>query len=288
MVTRNTRDWSDSTPLKNYAQTATTKAQPSSGWLNQNLGGLNKGFRTITANSPIAGVGLTGLGLGALGYYAAPWLDRKMKRLFSPAMGGQQAQEEDDEYDYRSPEEIADSRKFWMWGLGGTGALLAAAMNYDASKPWYGFKSYTPMTTTPSTTTPTPPSNNQMTTTARPATGGMQHTASAWNDMTLGQGMTLLEQNHDLTPEMRMQSMMLLNSFNAPPSATVTGNDLVGQAIATGQSAATGLAVGYITARALGLPNPKSTAILGAVTNTLGYGDVAGFRSLRISHAEKT
>jgi len=237
-------DYATTGPLRDYAKAALPEKK-TKGWLNFGLGGLNKAFRYATgggttegagiAGAPLIGVGLVGLGLGALGYHTGPWLERKIRRMVSPKFGG----DEDD--DYETEEDREDARKFWMYGLGGAGALLTAALNADNTKPWYGFKHYPAMT----------------------------KRANAWNDITLGQGMEMLSEAH-MDPTVKAQSMLLLHSFNAPPATPITGNDLVGQAIATGQSAAAGMAVGYLTASVLGLPNPKSTAILGAVANVLG------------------
>ena len=230
--------------------------KPRRGWLDFNLGGLTKAFRYATGGStedkkgipgaPLIGVGLTGLGLGALGYYAGPWIERVLRRTLSPKFGGKESDEDDD---FNHPESEEHARKFWMWGIGGNGALIAAGLNLNSDRPWYGFKHYSPM---------------------YKASSAIPKKADAWNSMTLAESMRMIHDNPGLTPEMRMQAMQLLGSFDAPPSTTINGGDLVGQAIATGQSAASGMAVGYLTASLLGLPNPKSTAILGAVANTLG------------------
>lgn len=247
-------DYTDNTPYRDYAQTA-LPPKPTKGWLDFNLGPLTKAFRYASggstedgkgiAGAPIIGTGLVGLGLGALGYHVGPWLDRIMRRVVSPKFRGQA----DDEDDYEDPETIRDSRRFWAGLLGGGGALLTAGLNFNTKRPWYGFKYYSPM--------------------YKPASA-LPKKAAAWDDMTIGQGMQLLHENNSLSPEMKLQSMQLLNSFNAPPNTPINGGTLVGQAIATGQSAMAGAAVGYLTASVLGLPNPTSTAILGAVANTLG------------------
>ena len=78
--------------------------------------------------------------------------------------------------------------------------------------------------------------------------------------------------NHDLAPEMKENALSLLGSIDTTGNDTITGGQLVGQAIATGKSAAAGAAVGFLTAKALGLPTPRSAAIVGAVSNTLGPG----------------
>lgn len=211
------------------------------GILNFNFGKLNKAFRALTLGSPIVGTLVTGAGLGLAGYHAGPWLTKKLVRLTSP----QFADRIEDLDKYTTAEDRAEQRKMWGW-LGALGGLaLGAGIHYAPGAPWYGFKEYAPM----------------------------HHTASnSWDSVPIYQGLQMINDNPALSPEMKLQASTLLTSFNAPPTATVTGSDLVGQAIATGQSAATGMAIGYLTANILGLPNPKSTAILGAVANTLGPG----------------
>lgn len=209
------------------------------GVTNFNLGELNKALRTVSLGSPVVQSLLLGGGLGLAGYYGGPWLTKQLVRLTSPRFANRI-----DELDqYTTKEDLAEQRKMWGWlgVLGGT--ALGLGVHFSPNAPGYGLLQFAPMQKT---------------------------TSAGWDAIPLYQGLQLINDNPGLSPEMKLQASTLLTSFNAPPTATVTGNDLVGQAIATGQSAVTGLAVGYLTAHALGLPNPSSTAILGAVANTLG------------------
>lgn len=211
------------------------------GVLNFNFGKLNKALRNVSLGSPVVQSLLLGGGLGLAGYYGGPWLTKKLVRLTSPKF----ADRIDDLDRYTTKEDIAEQRKMWGWlgALGGT--ALGLGIHFSPNAPGYGLLQFAPMHKT---------------------------TSATWDSIPIYQGLQLINDDPALSPEMKLQASTLLTSFNAPPTAMVTGSDLVGQAIATGQSAATGMAIGYLTANILGLPNPKSTAILGAVANTLGPG----------------
>ena len=224
-------------PVRDYIRSNTMVTPPGDkAKLDFGLGGLNKAFRTISFNSPLVGAGITGLGLGALGYYAGPYLAHMVQRAASPKFGkgGNSAPRIN----------VSQARQDWAVGLGGAGLLAVILANISLNAPGYGLFKYPAL---------------------RKKSSG-----NVWNDMTLGQGMQLIQNTPNLSDEARTQSMILLDSFNQPPSTRITGNDLVGQAIATGQSAAVGAGIGYMTAKLLGLNNPSSTAILGAVSNVLG------------------
>lgn len=209
------------------------------GILNFNLRGLNEAVRTASLDSPLGTAALFGTGLALAGYHAGPWLTKKFVRLVSP----QFSRHMDNYEQYLTPEDIAEQRKTWGWAGGILGAMATLGYHFSPNAPGYGLLKYPSL------------SKNE---------------SAEWNSLPIGQCMKMIEDNHALSPTMKMQSMSLLNSFNAPSTTQITGGNLVGQAIATGQSAAAGMAVGYLTASLLGLPNPSSTAILGAVANTLG------------------
>lgn len=212
--------------------------EPTGGWLPRNLKPLVKGFRRVTFNSPIAGALATAALTGLAGYHAGPMIDR----ILSPRFG-QMSDYYDDEYTRQR------RRKAWAWAAAALGGLAFLSSQFSTKRPGYGLLQYHPM-----------------------GDGiPLQKTGSGpYDSLTLDQCSDLIMSNPNLTPTMRMNAMSLLNSFNAPPSTPVSGGSLVGQAIGTGLSAASGAAVGYLTASVLGLPNPSSTAILGAVQNTLG------------------
>lgn len=204
------------------------------GWAPGSLKWLTKGVRIASLGSPLIGAAE----LGALGWWLGNKYGHKIQRLVSPkSFSG----DPDLDPEYDTPEERKDRNKAWGWGLGGLGALAFLAANYRPNEPGNGLLVYNPMTKEASL----------------PA-------------LTLDDSRAMIMSNPGLDPAQRAMSMGLLNTFNAPPTTPITGTDLVGQAIDTGMSAAFGAAVGYLTANALGLPNPRSTAILGAVTNTMG------------------
>lgn len=203
------------------------------GFLSFNLERPVKIFRKATFNSPLVGAAALGLLVGGLGYHYGPTLDR----LLSPKFGGGNF------YDGYSDEDITRRKRFWGTGAGLLTALGFLATQYDARKPWAGFKEYAPMDL---------------------------HKHANLPSLSIDDSTRLILQDNALDQSQKEVAISLLRSFDMPPKTQITGNDLVGQAISTGLSAATGAAVGFLTANALGLPNPKSTAILGAVANTAG------------------
>lgn len=205
---------------------------------NTTLEGPTNFWRTITLNSPLIGAALLAGGGALAGWHLTPVIDRVISPSFSDENNS------GSEWDYMSDRERREKRKTnAIWGglLGGM-AALAPVVSPDA--PYWGLWKY----------------------------GPMHKQTSMWNSIPIGAGIDMINNNKELSDAAKLNSLALLSSFNAPPTATVTGNDLVGQAIGTGISAAEGAAVGFLTAKVLGLSNPSSTAILGAVTNTLGVG----------------
>ena len=205
------------------------------GWMPKSLSWLTKGFRAISLGSPLVGAAE----IGALGWWLGNKYGHKIQRLVSPKSftGNPEL-----DPDFDTEEERKDRNNVWGWGLGILGPLAFLAANYHPGAWDKGMLTYHPMT----------------------------KNASAFNSLSLDDSRAMIMSNPGLTDTQKMMSMGLLNTFNAQPAMPITGSTLVGQAIDTGISAATGAAVGYLTANALGLPNPRSTAILGAVTNTLG------------------
>lgn len=201
-------------------------------------------WRGLTLGSPLVGAALIGGGLAAAGWYGAPWI----QRVLAPKFGI-----DPDEYGWedQSVAEQRAARKNSAWLLGGLGALAALAPYASWDAPGFGMLKYAPMGT--------------------PAKAPMQKRESlGWSSLPINGAMNMILNNQEMSDRTKMNSLALLASFNAPPTTQITGNDLIGQAVGTGLSAATGAAVGFVTAKALGLPNPSSTAILGAVANTLG------------------
>ena len=206
----------------------------SNGWMSHTLYRPINWFRKATFNKPWVGAGLIALLSGALGYKYGPYIDR----LLSPRLGFNS--------DYDLDEGPSTARKVaWGTGTGVLAGLSFLGAHYDPNRKYYGLHEYAPMR--------------------------MNKTASLSNyGLPIETSERMIWNNHELSPEQKGNALTLLHSFDAPPQTQITGNSLVGQAIATGLSAAKGAAVGFMTAKALGLPNPQSTAILGAMSNTLG------------------
>ena len=222
------------------------------GYLNFTLRPVTKAWRTATFNSPLVGAAVLGGGLGLLGYHYAPKLSKFVNRITSPLFGGGQ-QEEDDQDDM--PWSKADRRSFGLT-LGGLGALGVLAGAFSTSSPGFGLLQYNPMSKTSS--------SNYIT------KNPLYKTANVLDSISLKDAADLIKSDPNLGLGTKLDSLALLNSFSTPPTTQITGGDIVGQAIATGKDAMVGGALGFVTAKALGLRNPSSTAILGAVANTLG------------------
>ena len=217
---------------------AVPEYEPTGGWLPKNIKPVVKGFRTVTLGSPLVGALATAALAGVAGWHGGPLLDR----ILSPKFGGSSNDYYDDEYTRRA------RRKTWAWAAAALGGLAFLGSQFSLKRPGYGLLKYHPMED------------------EKP----LQKTGSMYDGIPLGQATDYIQNNPYLSPDMRYNSLALLNSFGPQPNMQITGNDLVGQAIGTGLSAAAGAAVGYLTANVLGLPNPTSTAILGAINNTLG------------------
>ena len=232
------------------ADKKTEMAKP--GLLSGDLRNLSLAWRAATLNQPLIGAVYTAAGLGALGSKFGPWLSRKFTRLFSPVMSKEDEEALNTPDELKDPEDLRSEKRTWAGVLAALGALGVIGLNWRSEQPGKGLFSYGPMDD--------PPKGFQRTA-SMPDLGGA---------FPLSQCLDMINNNDELQPYVKAQALNLLESFNVPPTQPISGGNLVGQAIATGQSAATGLAVGWLTAKALGLPNPKSTAILGAVANTLG------------------
>ena len=70
-----------------------------------------------------------------------------------------------------------------------------------------------------------------------------------------------------LTPMTKATSMEILNTF--PTQSEVTSKNIIDRAVSSGIDFLKGGAFGAITAHALGLPNPYSTALITGTLNTI-------------------
>ena len=223
----------------------------SSGWLPKSFRTVNKAFRTATFGSPIVGSLATAALAGLAGYHLGPSIDR----LLSPIFGRRSRRV--------SEREERRRRKTWGWSAAALAGLAFLATQFSTKRKGYGLLSYAPM------------GQPNVRTAALPAAppSALRKNSSGWEpSLTIGESAQLIMNNPTLDPYIKEQSLSLLHSFDAPVNTPITGGTLVGQAIGTGRSAMAGAAIGFLTANVLGLPNPSSTAILGAVQNTLGTG----------------
>ena len=214
-----------------------------SGLLNTNLKPVTKAWRAATFGQPLVGAAYAAAAMASAGYHFAPWFKKQFVRFVSPAMSEKDKKDLEAGDPPEGSEEDKSTRRTAAWVLGMLGGLTVLAANLRPGDKDYGLLHYEPMEKTGS---------------------------GSYSSLPLGQCIDMIRYDSKLEPYVKGQALNLLESFSAPPSQPVNGGDLVGQAIVTGQSAATGLGIGWLTAKVLGLPNPKSTAILGAVANTLG------------------
>lgn len=222
------------------------------GWFPGTLRPVTKTWRALTFNSPLVGAAVLGGGLGLLGYHFAPKLSKLFNRITSPIFGGK-AEDENEEV----PWSKSDRRDFGIT-LGSLGALGILAGSFSPDSPGYGVLQYDPMDKRESAGEN--PIHNPL----------HKEAVGLFDSISLGDAADLIKSDPNMDVGTKLDALSLLSSFDAPPTTQVNGGNIVGQAIATGKDAAFGGALGFLTAKAIGLPNPKSTAILGAISNTLG------------------
>ena len=213
--------------------------KPEGGWLPKNLRPVNKAFRAATLGSPLVGAAA----MAALGYLGGYHLSPKIERILSPSFGA-------DQY-FETEEERKKRRKKWGIRLAALMGLGFLGTQFSPGRKNYGLLQYRPM--------------GDDEPIQKEASGPYDH-------LTIGESAQLILNNPNLDDTMKANALTLLHSFDAPANTPINGGSLVGQAIGTGLSAMQGAAIGFLTANALGLPNPSSTAILGAVQSTLGTG----------------
>ena len=190
--------------------------------------------RALTLNSPLVGAAAIAGGLGLIGHRFGPEIDR----LLSPMFGGKKSRRSESE------EEINERRRMWGYTLAGIGGLGFLSTQFSTKAPGYGLLSYRPM--------------------------GKEASRSMYNTLSIQDSRDLILGSRDLSFDAKQNALSLLRTFDAPPTTHIGGGDVIGQAVATGISGMKGAAIGFITAKAPGLPNPSSTAILGAVANIAG------------------
>jgi hypothetical protein len=220
---------------------------PSKGLLSFNLDTADNLIRTVSLNSPL----LKMLLLGAGSYYAGKKLTPFAARLLSPALFKGQGS-----YDDMHPEEQKALKKSIGLGLAAMTVLPTAINNFDKNSPWFGYARF-----------PEKESFHKFT------NNWFRKTSSAFNPFDDMQAIPLSMakdtiMNHPtLTPMTKATSLDILNTF--PSQDTVTGKNIIDRAVSSGIDFIKGGAFGAITAHALGLPNPYSTALITGTLNTI-------------------
>jgi hypothetical protein len=215
------------------------------GYLNFNLGKLDDAIRKLSFNKPW----VKALFLGIPSYFVGKALTPKLVGLVSPAINKATGIDLNS-FQYMSP----DDQKFIKRLVGGAFATAAMAptvlhnIDFSGNKRHFGLSDFSPKTI------------------EKNANFGMNPMQPAFNPYDPMQAIPLstaresIMNNPGLTPMTKATSCAILNTF--PSNTAVTGKDVVDRAISTGISGATNFAFGALTAHALGLPNPYTTAAM--------------------------
>jgi hypothetical protein len=220
---------------------------PSKGLLGFNLDKIDNVVRTLSLNSPLLKMILLGTG----SYYAGKALTPFAARLLSPKLFKSQGS-----YDDMYPEEQEELKKNIGLGLAAMAVLPTAINNFDSKSPLFGYARF-----------PEKESFHKFT------NNWFKKTSSAFNPFDDMQAIPLsiakdTIMNHStLTPMTKATSLDILNTF--PENDSVTGKNVIDRAVSSGIDFIKGGAFGAITAHALGLPNPYSTALITGTLNTI-------------------
>lgn len=203
-----------------------------------NLGKIDDFFRKVSFNKPW----VKALLLGVPSYYAGKAAAPLVATLLSPHLG---------KIDKRLGSEFSDmlpeDQKFLRKVTGSIAAILAASptivsnIDFTGSKPYLGLNNFAPKTVEKEASIFTQPLPNSL-----PAY----------------RAQTILANHQGLTPLTRMATSSLVGTF--PGNQQLTGGAIIDRAIKTGYDAMAGGAIGFLTAHALGLPNPLVTAGIAA------------------------
>jgi hypothetical protein len=219
----------------------------SKGLLDFNFDTLDNTVRTVALNRPLLKMVL--LGTGA--YYAGKKLTPYAARLLSPKLTQGQRN-----YDDMYPEEQEALKKNIGLGAAALAILPTLVHNFDTKKPLWGYARF-----------PDKDSFHKFT------KGWFQRTSSAFDPLDPMQAIPLsmakdtISNHPTLTPMTKATSLAILNTF--PANDVVTGKSVIDRAVSSGVDFIKGGAFGAITAYALGLPNPYSTALLTGTLNTI-------------------
>lgn len=223
--------------------------------LNFNFDKLDNFFRTISLNSPALKAAI----LGTAAYFGGKAATPFISRLLSPKIPGMDIAGNQG-YDDLYPEEQEDLKK----NVGTIAAIIAAAPtlihNFDTNSPGLGWIRF------PYKASYKGPFHEKL-------SSGLSKKANLFNPVysmqtiPLSMAKNTIINHNTLTPMTKATSLAILNTF--PENSTVTGKNIIDRAVSSGIDFAIGAAGGAITAHALGLPNPYTTALITGTINTL-------------------
>ena len=218
------------------------------GWFSGNLNKVDNFIREISLNSPLVKMGL----LGTAGYFGgralAPWLSRFM----SPNIPGVTTDEYGnpvetvDSWETMSDESRETARKDAGIVLAGLLAAPTLINNLNFKRSLWGLATF--------------------------PYKGIEKDNSAWSipynpSMPVSYAREAIEDSNMLLPSVKATALSIMDTF--PNDAQVDSTSVINRAIDTGIDALKGGAVGFVTAKALGLPNPMVTAGIFAGINTI-------------------
>lgn len=221
--------------------------------LDFSLDGIDNFFRTISFNSPLVKMGILGVPAFFLGRKLAP----AVTRLLSPNLSKLPDVAQEGLAGLDSWEDMPEEdQRFTANTIGG---LTAAAFvlptlinNFDQNRPWLGFKEFTP---------------KKLEKTESGFGAVNYNPFSNMPTIPVQGAINYLQANPMMPPTIQNASINLLQAF--PTTANVSNTDIVNKAVSTGKDALAGGALGFVTAKALGLPNPWVTAGIFAGINSL-------------------
>jgi hypothetical protein len=230
--------------------TKPTFRTPSKGLLNFNLDKADNILRLLSGNSPLIKMALLGTGAYFAGKAATPIIARLASPKLLPGDIG---------YDDMHP---ADQR-YLKRNVGFTAAAIAALPtlihNIDFKKKGWGLSQF-----------PEKDSYNQF---KDNIFKWFNKQSNAFNMMDPMQSIPLsmaketIIGHSALTPMTKATSLSILNTF--PEHSQVDSKSIIDRAVSSGIDFMVGGAAGAVTAHALGLPNPYTTAIITGALNTI-------------------
>ena len=220
------------------------------GLFNWNFDKVDNFMRSVSLNSPLVKMGI----LGTVGYFGGRALAPVVTRILSPNVPGVTTDQWGrpvntmDSWSTMNDKDRNDMRNMMGWGLAGLLAAPTLINNLNFKKPFWGLNKF--------------PAKH------------LEKNNSAWvipsqpfaDEPTLpvGYARDVITSSPDLKTSVKATALGILDAF--PQNAQVSSSSIIDKAIATGADALKGGAVGFVTAKALGLPNPLVTAgILGGL-----------------------